>query len=222
MLRTTVTLLLLFTALPVWGQTVVWDNGPYNVALGRDISGTATADDFSFNVAQSFDRIRFWAESGEVLFGSFSGTIGWAIHSNNINKPGAILFSGSTADVTLDLTGSSVGDANIFQLEFPTGIINLPSGTYWLQLRENAIGSATDGSPINWVDRNGGIIGFGAVQDPNEVNPVVWSISTGTDSAFQLISTVPEPTTIMLMLGPAAGGVFYAWKRRQPTRRRSQ
>lgn len=205
-------------AMPAAAQIVVWDNGPYAVSLGEDISNSAVADDFVFNAPTSFNGIRFWAENSNVLFTFFSGTVGWAVHTNGGgNVPGAILHSGATNAITLTLTGSSVGDANIWQLDFSIPEINLAAGTYWLQLRENAIGSPWDGEilTINWVPRDGGPLGFSSRQDSNEQNPAGWPTNLGADRAFVLVSNVPEPATLLLGAVGLGGAVWTGWKKRR-------
>ena len=206
---------------PAVADVIVNDNGTSAGVNALNISSFATADDFTLAAPATISRIRFWASGlgTDMTSGGFSGTVGWAFHGNNAGAPGAVLYSGSDNSVSLTPDGTVVGFPQYY-LDVDVPSVALGSGTYWLQLREGAIGSAYDGSDIFWstsVNQQGA----GALLDTDPQNPTTWSIPGSEDTAFQIYgpanaaAVVPEPSSFALFgLVMACGIGCYFYRRR--------
>jgi hypothetical protein len=87
---------------------------------------------------------------------SFSGTLGWAIYSDNAGQPGTLLASGQDTAPTLTDTGvQDASGCDIVRVDagFPSAVV-LPAGRYWLALHEGNWGSPSDGSIVWWQYAN--------------------------------------------------------------------
>ena len=118
------------------------------------------ANDFLLPASGSLNGFTAWlsddvADDDGVL-DSFSGTLGWAIYSNNAGQPGTLLASGQDTAPTLTDTGvQDASGCDIVRVDvgFPSAV-SLPAGRYWLALHEGNWGSPSDGSIVWWQYAN--------------------------------------------------------------------
>ena len=100
------------------------------------------ADDFTLNDPARIESIQFRdLEAG----GSFVGTVAWRIYANGANdEPGAVLFSGTTSDVTHIATGYSTAGYAEFINTFQISSVSLSPGVYWLGLHNGPLSNNTN------------------------------------------------------------------------------
>lgn len=150
-------------------SNVLWSQPPEvsttipNIFAGvaTDITGTALANDFRIDETTELGSLRAWLAdvvgSGvDGVLEEFSGTLGWAIYSDDSGLPGTLLYSGSEMDPLVNSTNvrSSGGEVFAVDIDFPPNT-SLPAGTYWLSIRDGAWGSPSDGSMVAWWDGSG-------------------------------------------------------------------
>jgi hypothetical protein len=218
-------------------STIVFDQGFQGTAEdNQNISSQLVADDFYLNQASAVTEVLAWfGEGGPVngVLDNFNGTLGWAIFSDAAGVPGSLLYSGQDTSPVVQTTGTTnTYNEELFTIDASlTGIGTLPTGTYWLSLRNGAWGSPATSGTLGWSSYFYGAGGqnlslvnystsFGttnplwiASQDPIENTPGVGYY--GTDMFFTLKGVaVPEPSAAV-MLGLGLGGSFVMARRRR-------
>ena len=142
--------LALGTALSIRGASAeaLYNNGPlYHPALplhadGYEMTVSITADDFTVNKAIKLESIRFWNLEAT---GGFQGSILWRIHANGTdNKPGVLLYSGTSTDLTHTATGFVDPPVTEFVNTLTIAPVSLPPGTYWLALHNGPVTLGTN------------------------------------------------------------------------------
>ena len=174
---------------------MIFDSGSGSTP-GAPISSTRAADSFSLSSATVISSIQFYWTSGNVS--DFSGTMSYAFYADAGGVLGALQIAGHVDGIpsnSLPPVNGLPVNVSAFNLSVPLG---LPSGNYWLELREaNAINSPSgDGTTILWM-------GTGAVGGLISSNPsVAPDTFFGQRLAFQLFDTqvaaTPEPSTLVL------------------------
>ena len=181
-----------------------------NQTSGTNMSFAQVADNFTLGFDINLTKLRFW--SVQATPGDYSGAVFWAIHSNAAGSPGTVLFSGTAAPAAT-ATGLNTGfDYDEYIFDFAAAGL-LTAGDYWLSLQNSALGS-TNATEMLWETSSGGTAPAGQYIDFTDNQG--W-IDSGNEHAFQIIGdrvviappTVPEPTTLALLLGAlvAAGTV---------------
>jgi hypothetical protein len=190
---------------------VIWTQDLLQSGNNWDMSGFVQAVDFTLTSAANVTDLRIWiadrAQSG-VLDGvadSYSGTLGWAIYSDNAGAPGTLLFSGTDAATSVTATGLLSGTSReIFLVDAVlSGAPSLTASTYWLAVHEGSWGSASDSTSVGWMEANPA--GAARYNSSDPQNPSFAAQPSG-DAAFVLYdNSVPEPSSLALMsLGLAA------------------
>jgi hypothetical protein len=175
---------------------VVVDQEPNSMTI-YPISSGEEADDFTLTAPSTIAAVQFWAVAtkygpAEPLNGflpTFSGTMSWAIRANSTNLPGAILFSGSSANIVpVQTAGRLFGGLREYTIGFNLATpVNLTPGTYWFELHEGPTlntDTTPGGADIEWE---------GAV--PNSTSRMAGATLGGAFSpvndqlAFQLFGT---------------------------------
>lgn len=119
----------------------------------QDISITATADDFTLGATTTLRSAMFYSIENPPA--SFFGTLSWYVMKDNGGKPGDILYSGSSTNVSrtgLGPISSGVPGFNYeeFQNSFPLPNIVLGPGTYWLGLHNGLDQTISTFSSMYW------------------------------------------------------------------------
>ena len=188
------------TQQPANAVTVYDNGGPLAGGNAAEISSAVSANDFLLTADTQLTGFTFWASVDDLapsFADQFSGTIGWAIFSNDSNIPGTLLHSGHDSNVVVTSTGLlNLFNGEIVQIDVQfTGGLALDAGTYWLALREgewgSIFGSPNDTTDIYW-QRSDTQIGNAMRTDPNEANPDQWLIQFGFDGAFNLQGTLND------------------------------
>ena len=187
---------------------VVYDNGGPSNDTGWNFSNPSSADDFMLNTNTLVDGVRFWA----YTTGSAASLsqIGWAIMDDNAGLPGNILDSGvatptSIIDTLVNLSVTPIFD--IYEVVFSITQQSLLAGTtYWLALDAGPVfqDNPPTSDPTGWVF-TAGFLGNQSVPG----GPGNWIANNiDQDNAFQLLATVPEPSTVSLLGLSLAGFAF--------------
>ena len=169
-----------------WDQTI-------DATSVADISIAARADNFTLSSASVLAEFTAIVTEGlggtdDGTFDNFSGTLGWAIYTNNADLPGTLLFTGNDASPGIVDTGLNFGATNdIFTATIDLGGISLPAGDYFIALHEGDWLSPYDGSQIWWHATTNDTSGVDAAVATDPVNPVF--AANGTNRAFSLGST---------------------------------
>ena len=111
----------------------IFDNGTPDLQNGFEMSNWIEADQFILTTGATVQSVKFWDLE---RIGFFQSTIPWAIYSNSgSNKPGSLIASGVSSNLTHILTGRNDGFGYIeFVSTFDITPVSLPAGTYWLAL----------------------------------------------------------------------------------------
>ncbi len=148
------------------------------------------------------------------VFRSFSGTLSWYFFADAGGAPGALIAAGNALAPAIVDTGVNtvLGQEDVFELTVTLAAgIDMPAGRGWFGVREGAVGSAYDGTAIEWVGalaaQGAGRYtffdgaGLGNLAGPDPIDP-----------AFQIIGhPVPEPGSLALL---RAAGLAALWQRR--------
>ena len=133
------------------GPTVVWDESRFVTLSSNNITDIAMANDFLLRGARSLSGFTAWLSDNvaddDGVLDSFSGTLGWAIYSNNAGQPGTLLASGQDAAPTLTDTGvQDASGCDIVRVDvgFPSAVV--------AACREVLAGAARGelGLPLGW------------------------------------------------------------------------
>lgn len=126
-----------FAPLVLRATTPLYDNGEPNLANGFEITHWIEADQFILNNASIVGAVRFWdLEAGPT----FQGSIFWEVYADNgSNSPGALLFSGTSANLSHVATGRAAFGYPEFVNNFNVSSISLPPGIYWLALHNGPL-----------------------------------------------------------------------------------
>lgn len=181
----------LLASAPAAFADVVHDNGPFGNPAWN-LGGRVIADDFTFLAPTSFDTVRFWAgtDAGAPL--PFSGTITWQFLDNGASgHPGTVLASG-TASPVAQLVGTFAGDDTyLFEFKIPTLTL---SGTNFLALHDGPLGVSDFTQRFFWNN-------VPTASNPNaeDIFDISSPLPLSQDVAFQLIQSVPEPSSVALL-----------------------
>lgn len=234
--RTLTFSLLLLTALsvpPAHGD-LLFDQGRTSLGLfgGFAVTTSAIADDFTLAAPALLTDFRVFliqGGTGTTLTSLNPAGLGWAIYPDAGGAPataGGPLFSGIDPTPTV-MISPALPPTTVFSVdaEFSPGL-TLPAGTYWFAIRDGAIGSPGDGSPVAWVYERVSSPALSAPrQDLDVLSPdydiVLRSPTTPPLTEYKLTyqisgtSAVPEPSAIVpAFIGTAALALFgYGWCR---------
>jgi hypothetical protein len=116
----------------------IYDNGSPDLLNGFEMSNWIEADQFTLTTGATVQSVKFWDLE---RIGFFQNTIPWAIYSNNgSNKPGNLIASGFSSNLTHILTGRTDGFGYIeFVSTFDITPVSLPAGAYWLALHNGPL-----------------------------------------------------------------------------------
>ncbi|TAH10651.1 MAG: PEP-CTERM sorting domain-containing protein [Curvibacter sp.] len=175
-------------------QAAVYDNGGLvgtsatNIGFGVLVPSYATSDSFELATASTFDT---------AYFGS------WVPYANKVEflswSIGTSFFDNSIASgIAVPVTNRSLGFNGVFALNetsFSFAPVNLAAGTYYLTLRD-ARNDA--GGTVFWDVTKGASLSRNSDQ------------GTIDSHSFKLVSSVPEPGSLLMLAGGLAlfCGVF--------------
>ena len=112
---------------PPAAASLLWNNGNFALDQSAEISLAISADDFRLNTTQTLTGVRFWASSLHGPFTDFSGTVGWALYTNNIDRPGTLILAGVDSTPVLTNTGQLDDfNAEVIQIDISIGPVVLP------------------------------------------------------------------------------------------------
>lgn len=116
----------------------IYDNGAPDNFHGGDITTRIQADDFTLTAATRLDSVKFWEFEAPA---SFAGSFTWQIYATSADdSPGAVLFSGTSKNLTRIPTGfSPFGSYQEVLVAFDFGPVTLPAGKYWLGLHNGPL-----------------------------------------------------------------------------------
>ena len=215
--------LLLLGSLSLWSLSAatLFSNGTPNGTGGANFNDLRVAEDFTLATGATLDTIRFWTFSQSTdPTNSATATIdnvSWIIYANASGAPGAVLQSGSVANLLGFPDGSFQGQRNI------TVNFALAAGTYYLEL--HTASAASVAGPTSFFWSNTGTNQGQRYLTSSDLNTIPATQIADFDKdqthlAFQLLGTadsgggsaVPEPSTYLLSgLGLAA----LAWYKRR-------
>lgn len=199
--------LALLTPLVGNAAPVIYDNGGPNQASGNNMSFAYQAEDFVLASAFTVTDVHFWSlEASNAYRNGFY----WALQSNAVGTPGAVVASGFQSSVTRTATGVSAFGESEFLNDFNIAPTVLAAGTYWLTLHNGAFSNLTDdGLDFLW-ETTAVAKGFNGHEDFGD--GFGWN-PNGNEHAFRLTGTpvggptVPEPGTAWLA-GVALAGLL--------------
>ncbi len=174
---------------------------PPDQSYGVNMSFSNVAEDFTLAATSTITGLRFWAIMSAAS--EYSGSVSWAIYSNNAGAPGAVNSSG-IASASAVATGLSTGfgyDEFVFDIVLTA---TLGPGVYWLSLHNGPL-SQTNALEMLWGTTASGNGSYALYDDLTDLPDLGW-ISTGSDLAFEIYvdggpTPVPEPGTWILVLG---------------------
>ena len=174
------------SAMALFGAAPAWAQSETSIANAWNLSLIVSAADFSLTKTESLSAIDFWIWDENST--SFSGSMSWAVYSNDGGKPGTLLASGTDAAPVLTPTGQTNGDWDIRGVRVriePS--VTLGAGDYWFALHEGAWGSAFDGTAIYW-GYSTGTVGEESQFTFDLTGASGWGPQHGNDPAFLLFS----------------------------------
>jgi hypothetical protein len=175
----------------------IFDNGTPDNLDGHALTDFLQADNFTVGSPSNLVSIRFW--NLEASPADYSGSIFWAIYSNNAGVPGSQLFSGSAAP-TRTAAGTALG-FNQFQNDFNISVNNILAGVYWLVLHNGDPATNTTFTDYYWATSAAGV---GDGQQKSLSPPdIAWSTNS-SEHAFAIFGdaagAVPEPGALGLVV----------------------
>lgn len=199
-LRAAVANSLLFAAIGI--QAAVLVNQPPDQVSGTNMSSSIVADNFTLAATYNVTSFAFAAIQSSAA--DYSGSVYWAIHSNNAGVPGAVLFSAVAAAAAVP-SGFSTGfgyDEYIFNVPVS---FQLAAGDYWLALHNGPLANVGDAEML-WETSSSGNGPQGQYFDL-QFNPNNEWLGTGNEHAFAVFGDrvvdpgVPVPSTLALLFG---------------------
>lgn len=216
-------------------------SGASETAGLTNISTGTAANQFTINPFETLGSARIFVDDVDSaaaggtrtngVIDGFSGTLGWAIYSDNAGNVGTQIAYGSDATVDVADTGTNFSNSfgfnsDIFSLTFdftnPTfgSLASLTSGNYWLAVREGIWGSAYDGTSIRWQTIDDNVLPHNRVSSTNTgLNPSL-TASNGRANSFVLFDSsgppaVPEPSSFAGLLSLAVVGLLASKRQRR-------
>lgn len=167
----------------------IFDQSAINTLGSGNISGRVSAEDFvltaSYTLTGGTAVLNDNEQNDNGVLDSFSGTLGWAIYSNDAGIPGTLLYSGQDSTLAYTDTGLQSANSDVVTVGFEFGMpITLEAGTYWLALHEGNWGSELDGSLVWWQQTSAGS-GAGRYTSLDLASPSDWE-TEGDNAAFSL------------------------------------
>lgn len=175
----------------------IYDNGAPDLLNGFEMSNWIEADQFILTTGATVQGVKFWDLE---RLGFFQNTIPWAIYSNSgSNKPGNLIASGFSSNLTHILTGRTDGFGYIeFVNTFDISPVSLPAGTYWLALHNGPLSYRIQ--QVYWETANHP----SAIPSQSDIAPFNgnWLANFSSNNpapklAFQLNGTVITPATLL-------------------------
>ena len=175
----------------------IFDNGSPDLLNGFEMSNWIEADQFTLTTGATIQNVKFW--DLEKL-GFFQSTIPWAIYSNTgNNKPGTLIASGFSSNLTHTATGRNDGFGFFeFISTFDITPVTLPAGTYWLALHNGPLSYLIQ--QVYWETA----VHSSTIPSQSDITPFlgVWVANFGLTNpapklAFQLNGTVVSPATLL-------------------------
>ena len=178
----------------------VYNNGSPDQISGTQMSEVLVAEDFSLTALTTISSIRFWSIQDAPT--DYLGSVYWAVYSNAVGAPGAVLFGNTAVTTTASATGNSTGFGYaeyVFDVDVTDFILG--AGSYWLGLANDPL------DPVNPTEMlwspTASVIGL----ESKYFDSTHGWVDAGTYLAFALDGTgvvvpppgVPEPGTLALV-----------------------
>ena len=179
----------------------VFNNGLPDQISGTQMSEVLVAEDFSLTALTTISSIRFWSIQSAPT--DYLGSVYWAVYSNAVGAPGAVLFGNTAVMTTAVATGNSTG-FGYAEYVFDVDVLDfdLAAGTYWLGLHNGPLATVAPREML-W-STTASMIGSESMYFDSTFG---WT-GAGTHLAFVLDGTgvvippppgVPEPGTLALV-----------------------
>ena len=182
----------------------VYNNGSPDQVSGTQMSEVLVAEDFSLTALTTISSIRFWSIQSAPA--DYLGSVYWAVYSNAVGAPGAVLFGNTAVMTTAVATGNSTGFGYAeYVFDVDVADFAIGAGTYWLGLH-NGPSASTVASEMLW-STTASTIGSESMYFDSTFG---WT-GAGTNLAFVLDGSgvvvpppppppgVPEPGTLALV-----------------------
>ena len=170
------------------------------------ISFYRAADDFTLAAASNIDAVRFWMVAMDQSFG---GTLSYAFYQDSNGALGSLITSGSISNVTPLFLPQITGFVqNTYQVDFSLpSTLNLPAGTYWLEVHDGATLTTNTAAEVLWSIANTGPGNARQSQVPtiptNQINDALaFSFYGNVNTAPTPTNGVPELSSIARSRGP--------------------
>lgn len=177
---------------------VVFSSGPNDNTNGYELTERWGADDFEFPTSGNLKSMRFWATQRS---GGWDGTLDYRVLLDANGKPGAVLGSGPALNVQRSPTGLSKVGGTEYQYVFDfADSISIEGGTkYWVALHmKNNFGTSGASNEMYWT-RTNSVFGEQHHSTGIRNSSPPW-FADGAYSAFDLVLTVPEPGSALLIV----------------------
>jgi hypothetical protein len=212
--------MLILFALPGRGDVLYDQTPPPGNPNSFDFTDFRVADDFTFSGANSITSILFYYTFAANGAATDLGAMTYAIYNNNAGAVGSLIQSESILSGNITRTGQDALCTTCASAAFTlTTTLNLPAGTYWLELHADSTLTGNNGGvPLDWANvaddfPNSGLIsqwdgGSGGVPETSLVSFPGFEQFSFQLSGTPLSSAVPEPGSLALLsLGLLCGGL---------------